>query len=292
MLRTSKQARLICLTLIFCLALPSLQSLACVIPVFRYALERWQADRYELLVFHDRELTEEEKKPLQGLIDGSVERARGVNVQLRFVHLRDSDDRELINFWETNAPSKKAEGEPFVFLRAPLKTAESQTLWSGTLSQFLSKEQLQSPTRKELTDRLLTGDSVVWLLAKSNDDATNQELKRTLQSQLEELATKMELPGGIGEPGSELYSKIPLKVQFTVLEFDPADQNEKAFYNQMMKALGKPEYTEEGHEAVLVPVFGRGRALEAIPASKATERKSSRMSPSSSAELVHAKSKN
>ena len=35
---------------------------ACNVPVFRYALERWQSDNYELLVLHQRDLTLEEQQ--------------------------------------------------------------------------------------------------------------------------------------------------------------------------------------------------------------------------------------
>ena len=38
------------------------QALACQVPVFRYALARWQTDNYHVVVVHQAPLTEEQKK--------------------------------------------------------------------------------------------------------------------------------------------------------------------------------------------------------------------------------------
>src|SRR3954463_14976714 len=43
------------------LALAAGDARACTIPVFRYALERWTASRYEVIVFHNGDLTPSER---------------------------------------------------------------------------------------------------------------------------------------------------------------------------------------------------------------------------------------
>jgi len=35
---------------------------ACQVPVFRYALERWEADAYPVVAFHDGEMTDGQKE--------------------------------------------------------------------------------------------------------------------------------------------------------------------------------------------------------------------------------------
>ena len=39
----------------------TLTAIACNVPVFRYALERWEADPYEMVVFHREPLTAEQQ---------------------------------------------------------------------------------------------------------------------------------------------------------------------------------------------------------------------------------------
>ena len=39
------------------------QARACQVPVFRYALERWQADDYHAVFIHQGALTKSKKKP-------------------------------------------------------------------------------------------------------------------------------------------------------------------------------------------------------------------------------------
>src|SRR3954471_386569 len=57
---------------------------ACSVPVFRYALERWAPSPYEVLVFHDRPLTDAESKRLSALEDAKL------NVVVRPVDTRES----------------------------------------------------------------------------------------------------------------------------------------------------------------------------------------------------------
>jgi hypothetical protein len=71
------------------------------------------------------------------------------------------------------------------------------------------------------------------------------------------------LPEGIGLPGSELYSEVPLFLKFSLLELDRNDPSEQ-FLLRVFKNF-QPAAFEAG-EPLLVPVFGRGRALEVIPA--------------------------
>ena len=80
-----------------------------------------------------------------------------------------------------------------------------------------------------------------------------------------ELPGKMELPEGIGLPGSELYSEVPLLLQFSVLEIDPSDPKEQFLVRQLS---GFQAEAFAAGEPLIIPVFGRGRALEVIPASQ------------------------
>jgi len=47
--------------------LGQVEMMACNIPVFRYALERWQPDNCELIVFHHGELNQQQQESLTRL---------------------------------------------------------------------------------------------------------------------------------------------------------------------------------------------------------------------------------
>jgi hypothetical protein len=103
------------------------------------------------------------------------------------------------------------------------------------------------------------------LLLKSPDAKRNAAVKQLLAGELKQLSKTVEFPEGLGLPGSELYSEIPLLMQFSILEIDPNDAAEQ-FLVQLVKGF-QPESAAAG-QPLLVPVFGRGRALEVIPADR------------------------
>ena len=55
---------------------------ACSVPVFRYALERWQPDMFQALVLYKGELSEEQKKSLE-----AFDRSEGKDQALSLIHI-------------------------------------------------------------------------------------------------------------------------------------------------------------------------------------------------------------
>ena len=137
--------------------------------------------------------------------------------------------------------------------------------WKGTLQEATAALLLQSPVRSELIDRLQAGHAVVWVVLQSADQKKTQAAIDLLRGQFDKLSQSVELPEGIGLPGSELFSEVPLLLKFSVLELDPNDEREQ-FLVQMLTGF-HPEALSDGQPLVM-PVFGRGRALEVIPAAQ------------------------
>ncbi|HOT51507.1 MAG TPA: hypothetical protein PLI07_11030, partial [Candidatus Hydrogenedentes bacterium] len=65
-----------------CLA-PALVADACSVPVFRWALERWQADRYELIVFRKSPLSEADLTRHHALEQRAKDVNRPANLHVR-----------------------------------------------------------------------------------------------------------------------------------------------------------------------------------------------------------------
>lgn len=250
------------------LTLVALTAQACNIPVFRYALERWRPDVSQFIVFHRGPLTAEH----QGQIDQFRQRAEvvGANAQVTLVDLAQAPARDTAAahsqeraLWQQLSSQANPTLElPYLLVRLP-HTRGLLNAWHGPLTPTLQAALVESPVRSELTRRLLLGDAIVWLLIRSPDEERNAPVRKLLTEQCRELSSTIVLPEGIGLPGSELFSEVPLLLRFSVIEIDRGDVREQFLLNVFENF--QPAAFDRG-EPLLVPVFGRGRALEVIPA--------------------------
>ncbi len=253
--------RLLFLTLVMGL---SLDASACNIPVFRYALERWQTDSYEIVVFYD-ELTPEQESFVAELEALSIENGGPANaIVIRSKTNGTSSATEFNSELRKTLSQSPGFKMPFIVVRSQAGQGRAIQAWQGTLDQAQKIGLLDSPVRKELVRRIQNGHSVVWLLLKSKDAQRSSEMTDLMKAQCDELATKIKLPEGIGLPGSELHSEVPLLVKFSYLEIDRNDPREQFLVN-LFSGVHSESTGNEG--PLIVPVFGRGRALEVIPAS-------------------------
>ena len=243
--------------------IPSLAN-ACNVPVFRYALERWQPDVCEIVVFHDGDLSPPHTRFVQHLMSASFDNDGTANVKVRQQNIRSNRENSLAAIWASlNADSKVS--LPCVVVRSLAGHGRLVNNWRGSIDDAMKLGLLQSPVRQEISRRLYSGDSVVWLVLKSPDKVLNRTATDLLRKELERLSQEIPLPDGIGLPGSELLSEIPLLMKFSVLEIDPNDAKEQLLVT-LLHGLD-PESKKAG-EPLIVPVFGRGRVLEVIPASQ------------------------
>ncbi len=250
---------------ILAFALISSAAYACNIPVFRYALERWQPDVCELIVFHDGPLTAEQQAWIRTFQSQSADKGGDANTDVRLSNVAAEIQPALKALWAGLKHGDRLE-LPYVVVRSRTgsqRLTGLKSIWRGPLASAMRSAVVDSPVRKELAKRLLAGDSIVWLMVRSQDDARNNALREMVSEQCEQLSAKIELPDGIGLPGSELFSDVPLTVKFTLLEIDPADPKEQLLVR--LFTAYQPDAIAEG-QPLIVPVFGRGRALEVIPA--------------------------
>ena len=246
---------------------------ACNIPVFRYALERWKPDPCEILVFHNQDFDESQQAVVDQIRRRTIGPDQGsqnghANAKLSVVDLRDNADSKQREIWDDLRQNTEA-SLPQVLVRTRLGRGQFINHWHGSLASLTDQKVLQSPARDEIRDRLLSGHSVVWLLIRSSDQTKNANAKRLAENTFRTLQSKIQLPEGIGLPGSELYADVPLILKFSLLEIDPDDKNE-LFLAGLLTGLRKQPF-DEG-EPLFVPVFGRGRALEVIPANDMSAR--------------------
>lgn len=235
---------------------------ACTIPVFRYALERWESDRFLVMVYHHGELTAEQNSAIAELTQRSSIKGGPLNIEIICHDLASPAPLKLLDLQPPTADRPL----PWMEIRSRISETRTALRWQGPLTDAIGKPGLfLSPARSEIVRRLLDGDSCVWLLVAPEDQV--QRLSQQLQPILDGAPADLELPKGIGLPGSELYAPIPLAIRFSVLPLSHADPEEQLFFKLL--AASTPEWRTD--TAYVIPVFGRCRALEVFPIADANE---------------------
>ncbi|MDB4331594.1 hypothetical protein OAA27_00845 [bacterium] len=238
---------------------------ACNIPVFRYALERWRPDPCEVFVFYEGHLTGDEETILRDALPDRVSDSTSGSGDDPVAKLVRCNIRTLDSNAQSLWSQVKKQGEPtlpHVVVRVNLGGARFVNGWQGGLRSLEDHGVFKSPSRHEMSRRLLSGDSVVWLLMTGKDTDQAAHARKMLREELPKLAEQVQLPEGIGLPGSELYSDVPLLVRFSFLEISRDDPKER-FLVELLSEI-RPDAVARG-EPIAVPIFGRGRALEVIP---------------------------
>jgi hypothetical protein len=229
--------------------------LACSIPVFRYALERWPPDPYQAVVLHRGELTDSQKELAKELAT-AAERWH-VNLAAHTVDLAASSEERWTKLWEEA-------GRPTLPSLLLLYPGITGSAWAGPLTEKSVTALHQSPARGELIDRLVAGQSAVWVLLESGNQSKDDAAAAFLEKRLAHLTNTLELPTLAAEDIEGGLLSIPekeLKITFSLLRISRTNALEDVFVSML---LGSEDDLRQLQEPMVFPVFGRGRALYAI----------------------------
>jgi len=235
-------------------------SLACSVPVYRYALERWAADPYGALVYHQGALDADQQKLVNRLSSITRAATEVVNLESHVVDLESEQDPQLLELWK----KQRYATPPWVMLYYPRQSGLRDIVWSGPLNQTTVDRLIDSPARREIASRLLSEDSAVWVLIETGEKDRDEAAAKLLNERLARLETELKLPKILAQDVAEGLLNIPeneLKISFSSLRISRADEAESIFLDQL---LGMESDLRELREPIVFPVFGRGRALYAL----------------------------
>jgi hypothetical protein len=224
------------LLLLLTLVASSARTHACSIPVFRYALDRWPADRFLLEVSPADAQNEDVRKFLRNFTDSTP-------LNLSVVRSKDA------------AASR---------LSYPHAEASAVSPWSGSLDAAALAQITTSPAATEIVRRTLAGDSTVWVLVESGKKEDDDRAAAAIEKRLRYLEQASQLPPiDPNDPSSKLGPGPALGVKFSLVRIRHSDPAEQVF----VKMLAGPKATEAPSKGPwFAAVFGRGRALGAWPA--------------------------
>ncbi len=214
------------LILLFLLLSPSWLA-ACSLPVFRYALDRWEPDDFTLEV------------PEAGA-DGIVR----FEASWEPANLHVESDIEFSSLRLVEAEQYQRESHEI----DPVSEAELSVL-------------TDSPARREIARLICEGDAAVFLVVGDPESEIFSTTLETLQSRLRELEEVLELPDiDPTDPANDLGPGPALAIRFTVVGVDAADPQERIFLKQLRWGLENPE----AEVPFLSVIYGRGRALASV----------------------------
>ncbi|HEY2415801.1 MAG TPA: hypothetical protein VGI40_26410, partial [Pirellulaceae bacterium] len=234
-------------------------ALACNVPVFRFALERWSPDVYRVTVLHRGPLSEGQRELLRPLEDSQTKSRANVVVRAVDVsNLGKQDAAAGANWLRDQDWSGVKAGEALLVMQYPEHLRIEIPAWMGPLEAETIARLVRSPVRQELVRRLTEGQTAVWLLLECGDAEKDEAAAEFLRLKLEEIQPTLKLPRLTSDPDDELLASTPLKVEFSVLRVPHGAADEAALAGMLVRCEAD---LADRVEALAFPVFGRGRAL-------------------------------
>lgn len=241
-----------------CVAMVGLTTVgsACQVPVFRYALEHWSSDKYQVIVLSDGPLDRSAQENVARL--QAAEQQPAANIETQTADVSTVHDERLLEMWREHQPSNA----PLMVVLYPRTAMQvpDRVLDAAELTPESVDRLLQSPVRQELAQRLCGGQSSVWIFVPCGDDDKDKAALAMLQQRIEINQKRLTVPTAEEmeiESARLDNNKIPLRIEFSVVTLDRADPRE-AF---LLRALGHSEADLPKSEPLAFPVFGRGRVL-------------------------------
>lgn len=232
---------------------------ACSVPVFRYALEQWPPDDYQVYLFHRGPLSEAQAATANELVERSKADEQVVNVKLTRIDLDAVPEPHFVELWQ----EQQTETLPLLVVRMPRKSGA--TLWSGELHQRHIDQLLDSPVRREIGRRILAGHSAVWVYLEGGIAEKDDKNFAVITSELARLEGVLKLPE-IDPADAESLSVDPeqIKLQFSAVRLSRDDPDEKFLVDMLLRVEPDLLDAEFLSQPMAFPVFGRGRALYAL----------------------------
>lgn len=237
---------------------------ACSVPVFRYALERWTSDPYEVLVFHDGPLSAEQESLLEGLALQNTDGVPIANLEIRRIAVAAEMDDATRQLWDAQTEATA----PWLVVRPPVATrspeVEPSTIWSGPLDSSAAAILHDSPLRHEIAERLIGGETAVWVLLESGDKQQDDAAFALLEAELARASAQLKLPEVDEQDiddGLLLADPSNLRVSFSVERLARDNVDEAPLIAMLLAS--EPDLAEYDAPMAL-PVFGRGRVLYAL----------------------------
>lgn len=238
--------------------------LACNVPVFRYALERWQSDNYELIILHQRDLTPNEQQKIAMIRQSTRSSGAALNLRVRECDLRAGIDRQLEDLTKGIVT---ANDSPLACLLYSANSREvpDRIVTTMPLEDLDAEALVASPARQRIANQLLDGQSAVWIFVSAGNQVQDAEALSRLKVQIEWNKANLKLPEQDVLEADEFFDRenpIELKIDFSIVKVDRNDPREQFLIAMLMGS--EADLVDLSSQPMAFPVIGRGRVLYAL----------------------------
>jgi hypothetical protein len=246
-----------------CLALAAVPAAACNVPVFRYALERWEPHVYEVFIYHDKELSAADREVVDWLTKCAADRDILCNIDVRVVNVGEKMHQFIAAAYKTQA----GKALPRLVVCYPPRFGPPVIAWESPLTAEAARAIVDSPVRQKVSQAIIKGESAVWVFLESGDKAKDDAAAKLLEGQFDKLEKLLEIPPQLplypGEPEEAADQGLPLKVAFSLVRLSRKSPGEKVLV-QMLMNTEEDLASEYASEPMAFAVFGQGRAMWAL----------------------------
>lgn len=238
------------------LSFAPIETEGCDVPVFRYALERWTASPFDAVVVHRGALTPEQRELVETMRAAAGDRKANLRVREAYLEAGAEGLSESI---VREAAEKTL---PRIVLMPPEENPTAEVLWSGELIRENFEAIVDSPARREIADRLVQGDTSVWVVLESGNAEADAAAKSRLEGSLRQMETELKDAGAGADGPGGIFGPPPIPIRFSSLSISRTDPGESALTAMLMGS--EPDLPEYVSHPMAFPIFGRGRVLYAL----------------------------
>ena len=236
-------------------------AIACSVPVFRYALEHWRPDAYVAFVFHNGDLTAEQKAVVDSMQPRGAEGEPLTNLIVSLIDVDNDKNPVTQEMWR----DLESDQLPRMVVQSPPKWGPPQTIWQGDFTADNAAMVMDSPARAQVGQKLVEGESVVWILLECGQPEVDDTAFKTLTSELKRLQGELKLPEIEEEDLGDLsVNPDALKIAFSAIRIARDDPKEQALVEMLQRVEPDLMDDELSGQPMAFPIFGRGRALYAL----------------------------
>ena len=236
-------------------------AIACSVPVFRYALEHWRPDPYVVFVFHSGDLTEEQQAVVDSMQPKGANGNPVANLLVKVVDI-DTDSDPVTQQIRRDYQFAKL---PWMVVLSPPKWGPAQTTWQGEFTADNAAIVMNSPARDQISQKLIDGDSVVWVLLECGRTEEDDNAFEVLTTELRKLETTIKLPEiEVADLGDLSVAPESLKVAFSAIRVSREDAKERVLVEMLLRVESDLLEEPQVGQPMAFPVFGRGRVLYAL----------------------------
>lgn len=233
---------------------------ACSVPVFRFALDHWFPDNYRIVVLHRGALTDE----LAGTVAQLQARCQSAtaNATVEVADVGTVSDPGLVELVGRHSVAE----QPLCVLQIPTEVrGVYRDVWTAPLEAAVVDALLDSPLRRKLAERLVSGTSIVWIYLDSGIAAVDDAQFALLESELRRLEGILELPEIDPADLKDLsVAEEDLSLSFHAIRLPRDDAREEVLVQMLLSTepdLRDPVFLQA---PMAFPVFGRGRVLYSL----------------------------